>query len=177
MTTLKDLTWEKHKEAESQPFIKSIFKKQVDLEKYTDYLNQLVGVYHCMEFHANELGIFDGIQEIRRARAIELDYFELLGEDKKIGPLKTSTRNYISYLDSIAGDKQKILAHVYVRHMGDMFGGQMLAKLLPGKNRMFQFENMDKCMMEIRKQLDVSLAEEANIAFDHNIAIIKEYND
>lgn len=177
MTTLKELTWDKHKEAEAQPFIKSIFKKQVNVEKYTDYLNQLLAVYQNLEFYAARLDIFEGIEDIRRARLIELDYFELLGPDSKIGSLKQSTRNYISYLDSIQEDKKKLLAHIYVRHMGDMFGGQMLAKLLPGSNRMFQFKDIEKCMMGIRKQLDVSLAPEANIAFDHNINIIKEYND
>jgi heme oxygenase len=70
-----------------------------------------------------------------------------------------------------------MLAHVYVRHMGDMFGGQMLAKLLPGSNRMFQFENLPQLIANVRQKLNVSLAEEANVAFTHNINMLKDYND
>jgi heme oxygenase len=70
-----------------------------------------------------------------------------------------------------------MLAHIYVRHMGDMFGGQMLAKLLPGSNRMFQFENLPQLIANVRQKLDVSLAEESNVAFTHNINMLKDYND
>ena len=45
MTTLKEQTSEKHKEAETQPFIKSIFQKNVDKDKYTEYLYQLYLIY------------------------------------------------------------------------------------------------------------------------------------
>jgi heme oxygenase len=74
-------------------------------------------------------------------------------------------------------DKDKIMAHVYVRHMGDLFGGQMLAKLLPGSNNMFKFDNIPTLVKGIREKIDVSMADEANVAFDHNINMIKDYND
>jgi heme oxygenase len=69
------------------------------------------------------------------------------------------------------------MAHVYVRHMGDLFGGQMLAKLLPGSNNFYKFDNIQSLVKGIREKIDVSLAEEANVAFDHNINMIKVYND
>ena len=177
MSTLKELTSEKHKEAEEQPFIKSIFKGQVDRDKYIDYLYQLLVLYQSLEWHGTRLGIFKGIDNIKRAKAIELDYNELIGEAESRGKLNTSTINYINYLETIKDDATKMLAHVYVRHMGDMFGGQMLAKLLPGSNRMFQFENLPQLIANVRQKLDVSLAEEANVAFDHNINMLKDYND
>lgn len=177
MSTLKELTLEKHKEAEEQPFIKSIFKGQVDKDKYTDYLYQLLLLYQSLEWHGTRLGIFKGIENIKRAKAIELDYNELIGEAASRGKLNASTINYINYIETIKDDANKILAHIYVRHMGDMFGGQMLAKLLPGSNRMFQFENLPQLIANVRQKLDVSLAEEANVAFDHNINMLKDYND
>ena len=48
MSTLKELTSAKHAEAEQQPFIKSIFAGNVDKEKYTDYLFQLMVLYGAM---------------------------------------------------------------------------------------------------------------------------------
>lgn len=177
MSTLKELTWKKHKEAEEQPFIKSIFKGQVDRDKYVDYLYQLLVLYQSLEWHGTRLGIFKGIESIKRARAIELDYYELLGDSASRGKLNASTINYINYIETIKDDANKILAHIYVRHMGDMFGGQMLAKLLPGSNRMFQFENLPELIANVRQKLDVSLADEANVAFTHNINMLKDYND
>jgi heme oxygenase len=65
MSTLKELTSEKHKEAEEQPFIKSIFKGQVDRTKYIDYLYQLLVLYQSLEWHGTRLGVFKGIENIK----------------------------------------------------------------------------------------------------------------
>ena len=51
MSSLKELTADKHREAESQPFLKSIFAGKVDVHKYTDYLFQLLHVYQVLEFY------------------------------------------------------------------------------------------------------------------------------
>jgi heme oxygenase len=58
-----------------------------------------------------------------------------------------------------------------------LFGGQALAKLLPGPNNMFKFEDIPSLIGKIRSKLDISMADEANRAFDFNIEMIKEYND
>lgn len=176
MSTLKDLTWEKHKEAEAQPFIKSIFKGQVDVKKYTDYLFQLFVVYNTLEHYANERHLFRGIEGIKRAKLIEKDWLELNGGEWS-GYALSSTAAYANYLDTIRNDDNKLLAHIYVRHMGDMFGGQALAKLCPGSNNMFKFDDIPTLINGLREKLDVSMAAEANKAFDFNIAIIKEFND
>jgi hypothetical protein len=42
---------------------------------------------------------------------------------------------------------------------------------------MFQFENLPQLITNVRQKLDVSLAEEANVAFEHNINMLKDYND
>jgi heme oxygenase len=61
--------------------------------------------------------------------------------------------------------------------MGDLFGGQMLAKLLPGSNHMYKFNDVPNLIKGIRSKLDISLANEANVAFDYNIDMLKDYND
>lgn len=177
MSTLKELTSEKHAEAEQQPFIKSIFAGNVDKDKYTDYVFQLLVLYGALESFADEHGIFGGILDIKRTKLIEQDWFELKGNTEVGGIVRMSTIEYVNYLHSIKHDKNKILAHVYVRHLGDMFGGQMLAKLLPGSNNMFKFNDIPKLIAGIKSQLDLSMADEANIAFDYNIKMIKEFND
>jgi heme oxygenase len=177
MSSLKELTLEKHKEAETQPFIKSIFSKQVDVKKYTDYLYQLRLIYLRLEYLADGLGIFEGIEDIKRAKAIELDFAELANNNMQIYLMKNSTAEYLQYIESIKLDKDKLLAHIYVRHMGDLFGGQALAKLLPGPNNMFKFNDIPGLATRMRSKLDISLADEANRAFDFNIEMLKDFND
>jgi heme oxygenase len=175
--TLKELTAEKHREAETQPFIKSIFSGKVDTLKYANYLYQLIFVYGAIEGAANGAKLLKGIENIQRAKFVEEDWLELIGENAS--RLLPSTKRYIEYLQmgTFWGDEKKIMAHLYVRHMGDLFGGQMLAKLLPGSCTMYKFENRENLILEMRKRIDVSLADEANLAFQYNIDIIKEFND
>jgi len=177
MSSLKDLTAAKHKIAELQPFIVSIFQGKVDKEKYIDYLYQLRILYHTMEYFADKIKLLDGIEDIKRAKAIELDFAELANGEMTSYMTKPSTLKYLKYLDSIQNNPKALMAHIYVRHMGDLFGGQALAKLLPGPNNMFKFEDIPSLIKRVREKLDVSMAEEANLAFDFNIAMIKEYND
>jgi len=119
MTTLKELTSEKHREAETQPFLKSIFAGNVDRKKYSEYLYQLLIVYNVLENKADDFKLFEGIEDIKRAKQIELDWVELARNDP-IPRLNASTINYCTYLNELT-DKDKIMAHVYVRHMGDLF--------------------------------------------------------
>ena len=175
MSTLKELTAEKHKEAESQQFIKSIFAGEVDYFEYVDYLYQLLYVYKVLEELGDRHNLFEDMPGIKRKDAIEIDYTEMMG-DPPYPIVRPGTKEYINYLYNISDDPDKLMAHIYVRHMGDLFGGQMLAKLTPGPNNMYKFENMPELIQAFRKKLDVSMADEANTAFDYNILILKEYD-
>jgi heme oxygenase len=175
MSTLKELTAEKHKEAEAQSFLKSIFAGEVDYFKYVDYLYQLLYIYRVLEELGDKKLIFTGMESIKRSSAIEQDYTELMG-DPPYPVVKQSTQEYVDYLYTIADDGPKLLAHIYVRHMGDLFGGQQLAKLLPGPNNMYKFDNIPELIKVFRAKCGISLADEANKAFDYNIKILKEYD-
>ena len=59
------------------------------------------------------------------------------------------------------------MAHIYVRHMGDLSGGQMIAKRVPGAGKMYQFgDEPEKIKEAIRSKLDDSMADEAKVCFD-----------
>jgi heme oxygenase len=178
LSTLKELTAEVHAEAESQPFIKSIFAGNVDKEKYTDYVYQLFHLYGLLEILASKHSIFEGMEGLKRAKLAQRDWSELCEDlTTTIFNIRPSTLKYLQYLDSIKDDPKKLLAHVYVRHMGDMFGGQQLAKLTPGNGHMYMFEDIPSLISAVRSKIDVSLADEAIVAFKHNIEMVKEYND
>jgi len=177
LSTLKELTAEVHAEAENQPFIKSIFAGNVNKDKYTSYVYQLMNLYSLLETYGDDHFIFHGMEDLKRKKAAEMDWVELVGDSKWDHILNPSTVNYLNYLSTIKNDPKKLLAHIYVRHMGDLFGGQMLAKLLPGSNNMYKFQDISKLIGQVRSKIDVSLADEAIVAFRHNIAMVKEYND
>jgi heme oxygenase len=178
LSTLKELTADVHAEAESQPFIKSVFAGNVDKGKYTSYIYQLTHVYGLMEILSNNHALFEGIENLKRADAVQKDWMELCEDiGTTVFTINESTLRYLQYLDSIKDNPKKLLAHVYVRHMGDMFGGQQLAKLTPGNGHLYKFEDIPSLVRAVRSKLDISLADEAIIAFKHNIEMVKEYND
>ena len=175
MSTLKEQTYEKHKEAETQPFIKEIFQKRVDKNKYAEYLYQLHLIYHAMENIAGpKLGAYEGIAGLYRTKAIFEDFQELLVPDKTY-TIKQSTLKYIQYIMDLT-KKEDLLAHMYVRYLGDLNGGQIFAKLVPGSGKMFEFENKEELTNNFRAKLTDDMGSEACIAFDYNIELVKEFN-
>jgi heme oxygenase len=175
MATLKEQTQEKHKEAETQPFIKEIFQKKVSKHKYAEYLYQLYLIYHAMENIAGpKLGAYEGIPGLYRSKAIFEDFQELAVPDKTY-TIKESTLKYIQYIMDIT-EHNDLVAHMYVRYLGDLNGGQIFAKLIPGSGTMFQFENKEELTNNFRAKLNDNMGAEACVAFDFNIAIVKEFN-
>ena len=74
---------------------------------------------------------------------------------------------YVEHMKTIMDDPQKIMAHVYVRHMGDLSGGQMIAKRVPGNGRFYKFkQDQDFLKEHIRSKINDEMADEAKICFD-----------
>ena len=170
MSNLKELTWEHHKNAERQAFVKEMFAKdpQISPERYACYLFNQHPQYNMLEMLAMMHGLFDGMPELRRAPAIHEDYQELWGEaNPHQPPLMPVVKEYMAYLMSIKDDADKLMAHVYVRHMGDLSGGQMSAKRVPGEGRFYKFDKDHEELKEmVRARLDDSMADEAKLCFD-----------
>jgi heme oxygenase len=66
------------------------------------------------------------------------------------------------------------MAHIYVRHMGDLAGGQMIAKRVPGSGRMYQFEDADVLKTAIRERINDDMAEEAKVCFQFAADMFKD---
>jgi heme oxygenase len=176
--SLKDLTKEKHTDAERTAFAKLLLSGNISPEDYAKYLAQMLEVYSILEHQAAAADLLTDLKGIGRAKAIYEDLTEL-NPNPNIEILP-ATRKYIEYLLELGADSERqhlLMAHIYVRHMGDLYGGQIISKRVPGKGRFYQFENKDSLIADIRAKLDDSLGEEANVAFDHAIAIMKELNE
>jgi heme oxygenase len=173
MNNLKELTKEQHKKAEKSKFAKKLVTGNLTASEYACYLYNMWLVYACLETKATELGVLDSIEDICRTRFIYSDMLSI-GSKKEL-KLKSSI-DYIEYIKSISSPK-KILAHCYVRHMGDLSGGQIIAKNLKDKFpvRFYEFEQ-DVIILKdkFREKLDDSMAPEATIAFDFAADILQE---
>jgi len=165
--SLKDLTHAAHKEAETKPFVKVLFSGKIDPKLYATFLKNQHPCYEILEVCAMPHGLMSDYPEIRRAPAILSDFIELWGQDNPTFPkMCPAVDEYIKYIINIKDDPKKLLAHLYVRHFGDLSGGQMIAKRVPGSGTMYQFGDDPETIKTIlRAKLDDSLADEAIICF------------
>jgi heme oxygenase len=74
-------------------------------------------------------------------------------------------------------DRQGILAHIYVRHFGDMYGGQMIRKRNPGSGTMYDFDNVEELKATVRSMLNDDMAEEANRCFEFAMQLFVELDE
>ena len=102
---------------------------------------------------------------LKRTESIHQDLLELCPNPDQI-PVFESTANYIHYILHECPE-DLLYAHVYVRYLGDLKGGQMIAKRVPGSGKYYQFEEPDNLEMKIRVKLrdDDAFIEEANKCF------------
>ena len=177
MNRLKELTWEHHKNAERQKFVKVLMGGKISPEVYATFLYNQHPQYNILEVHAMAQGLFDGLGDIRRGPAIFADYEELWKDKDNPPKLLNVTKEYTDHIMSIGTDKNKLFAHVYTRHMGDLSGGQMINKRVPGEGRLYQFEDPNALKTAIRERIDDSMAEEAKICFDFATKTFQEMMD
>jgi heme oxygenase len=165
MSNLKELTWEHHQNAERQEFVKVLMSGKIHPDFYATYLWNQHKKYDLMEAFATATGLLNDFPEIRRKQAIEADYLELwTGKEPPV--VVPSTLEYIEHMRDAITNPDKIMAHIYVHHMGDLSGGQMIARKAPGTGRMYQFEGDVKDIKErIRAKTHDGMAEEARWAF------------
>ena len=166
--SLKDLTHAAHKAAETKPFVKVLFSGKIDPKLYATFLKNQHPCYEILEVCAMPHGLMSDYPAIRRAPAILQDFIELWGADNPNQPrMCPAVDDYIKYILSIKDDPKKLLAHLYVRHFGDLSGGQMIAKRVPGAGKMYQFGDDPETIKNIlRAKLDNSLADEAVVCFE-----------
>lgn len=175
--SLKDFTKDLHHEAETTAFAKTLLGGKITKEQYADYLYQMLAIYDPLEFYSHRQGFFDRMPGLPRIGAIYRDFQEI--EDRNTHyELLPSTLNYHMYLIHLGNDRTRkhlIKAHLYVRHMGDLFGGQIIKKQVPYTGHAFyQFDNADELKTQIRAELDDTLGAEARTAFVWAIKIMKE---
>lgn len=173
--SLRELTSVKHAEIEAMPFTQYMLSGKISEEDYAKYLYQMIPVYGALEDVSSNAGILDDMPSLPRFYRLQHDYEELVGPNIK-HPILPATKEYADYILALTNPKD-IIAHMYVRYMGDMAGGQQIKKLVPGSGSFYDFDNMRDLMMKFRMKLSDDMADEAIKAFNYNIAITRQLED
>lgn len=171
--TLKEQTQDLHEIAEKNTFAQMLLGGKLNEQQYGTYLANLWLIYSVLEKIAEENGALKGIEDIKRSDAIRADLLELNVKDQVIVP---ATYMYITHLDNeFANNKRPgILAHIYVRHFGDLYGGQIVKKMVPGSGMMYEFPDRAGLIEKTRSMLTEDLGPEARMGFEFAIALFED---
>ena len=140
MLDIKELTMKHHKDAERQGFVKILMSGEIDHKIYATYLYNQAQCYSVLEKYGLHNSLFRDTPNLLRTEHILYD-FSSFGIEKP--EITESTKKYIEHIESIQDEAMKLYAHIYVRHMGDLSGGQMIMKRTPGPNRYYKFKHKE----------------------------------
>lgn len=175
--SLKEITKDLHELAESTAFMKSVFNGTLSPDAWLDYTYQKTLFYQTIEGAAGACGLLRDLNGIQRAFKIYQDY-QAMNTDNKKHYYKDVVVEYHNYLLSIKKNPDAIMAHLYAWHMGDLYGGQMIKRVVPGSHTAMDFDNRDELIHTIRSKLnDDTMGQEARRAFEWAIRILKEYDN
>jgi len=166
MSVLRAITHEKHMAVEQLPFVQHLLHGNIKVDNYVIYLAEMTAIYQHLEHLATQLNLFDTLEDLPRYARMQQDLDEL--SPGHCTQLLTSTRQYLEYLTELAQSDRssQLFAHIYVRHMGDLYGGKLIARVVPGAGRWYEFENRAELSKKFNQQITLDLADEALVAFD-----------
>ena len=174
--SLKKMTQNKHSSAERSWFAKKMISGDITNEQYSIYLKQQYLCYSALEkrFENIEDENYCLPNKLKRAEKILEDLNELYPEHNKIDVFE-STKLYEKYILEDC-DETLLYAHVYVRYLGDLKGGQMIAKRVPGSGKYYQFENPEELEVFIRAKLNTEekFKNECNQCFQSAINLFQD---
>ena len=178
--SLREITKDLHHEAETTKFAKILLSGKIEKKDYRNYLYNLLAIYDPIEWYNKRQGFFAFMHDLPRLHAIYADFTEL--DDCDYYYLTPATLEYQAYLHKLGNDPERkhlIKAHLYCRHMGDLFGGQIIKKQVAhiSSGKFYDSENADAMKGAIRATLTDDLGDEAKMAFEFAIAMMRDlYN-
>ena len=196
---LRDATAAVHARAENSSFMQRLLSGQLTEAAAADLAGQLWFVYDALENAARSVvnsPVAGAVADPRLERrdALEADLELFIGEDwrEKVQALP-ATAAYVARLEEIAGKPVEVVAHHYVRYLGDISGGQVIAAMLrshygipAGALNFYDFSAIGKIppyRNGYRERVDglalnndqrATLLTEAEKAFNFNTAIFAE---
>ncbi len=188
---LRESTATAHQAAERTAFVRRMFKGTLPREGYAALLRSLHPVYTALESglrsaagNAAVAHIWDPALE--RAASLEEDLYFYAGPAWRNLPVTEPASRYANRLEQlVATDPSRLVAHAYVRYLGDLSGGQMIGRAIARHYntgtqgiRFYQFDavaDADARKQGYRQSLDTlpllpaereAVVDEASRAFD-----------
>ena len=175
--TLRDITWDLHKKAETMVFAKKLLRKELTKEEYATYLYNLLAIYDPLEWSASRQGMFDNLNGVQRMQSLYEDFKEIdSGANYQLVPSIVEYHDYLVKLGNDPHRRHLIKAHMYVRHMGDLNGGQVIKRQVAefSSGKFYDFDNVDSLKVKIKEELTLDLGPEARTAFIYAIRMFEE---
>ena len=164
--SIKELIFEKHKEAENTLFFKSIIGRKLPKQIWYNFLLNKMLILSCIE---EKIDHIEGLSRVNKLRN------DILSSEVSTFQIKNSTFEYVKYIKNI--DNNLLFAHVYVWYMGDLNGGKMIKKIINSPNTNLEFENPDFLKNTILEKIDISMIDEINSCFDWVNKLLKEFDE
>ena len=158
MITLKELTWDAHKRAEQTKIMCELLADTIHKDVYCDLVYTKYEIYRTIE---------DRVQfespDLRRAQAALNDWQVMGCHLPKCIP---ALDEYLTHVRSCLTDQ--IWGHVYVHYLAPLYGGQIIKKKIAHRLpvQLYEFTDPAAAIAEVRKNLNVNLVAEANLAFE-----------
>jgi heme oxygenase len=133
---LRDATQDVHRRAEAEPFIANLMAGTRSARDFARLTGQLRPIYAAIEpavaamrARGDLVDLFD--PRLDRLAAIDNDLAALApGDALALTDPLPSTDAYVERVMATAASAPRLLAHHYVRYLGDLSGGQIIASLM-----------------------------------------------
>ncbi len=130
---LRAVTADAHQAAEGAPFIRALFRGEVERVAYGEFLRALHEVYAALE-----AGLIANRGDARVAPLVRPEVFreaalaaDLAWFEVASAPPRAATKRYVEHLQRMTACAPHLLiAHAYTRTLGDLSGGQLLRRLV-----------------------------------------------
>lgn len=165
MPTLKELTQENHRRAERSAFVAAMMKNQLTSQQWADYL---IWKRDLLVILDRKLGLSQQHPEFNRVAQFDGDVLETGVSPREL----LSSQEYNEHIKAL--DERQAWAHVYVHYLGDLRGGQMLRRMVQLPMSHVDYTDKEGLELTIRNNIDESLADEANRAFELTMAVMEE---
>jgi len=172
MSILREYTRDSHVLVESTKFMRAIFERKLPLKLWYDFVYQKSLFYEVIEDTAEASQYTEDMLEINKQNDL---HAECTAQSDKF-QYRDATVKYYQYLNTIPIEDRRILAHLYVWHMGDMYGGQMINRVLGINSPSLTFPNRAQLIQKLEQKLDIDLVDEAKISFEWANKILQSYD-
>ena len=200
---IRESSWSDHSDSEGATFMEDIMRGKGSLQDYIDLVAQHYFMYEALEAAADQVAadpLFAGFHSpsLVRLPALEADLVHLIGADWREQIVAVpATLEYAARMREVAAEgwAAGVVAHHYTRYLGDLSGGQYIAKRvakqhdLPSAGIAFydfselgdlaEFKNQYRAALDVLgEQLDEAerarMLDEVRAAYAFNTAVFRD---